>query len=203
MVPADDVSGTEAMRTFADSVQSVYADATGSPVIVTEASRAVARAFLEATIVTVLAISVILAVLFRRVGDVLLALLPLGLTALYTIASAVILDLPFNFANVIVLPLLFALGVSSSIHLVMRRRAEGGAAAALRSSTPRAVLFSALTTVASFGSLAVSAHRGMSSMGVLLTIALTITLATTLLVLPALMHWLEQRSGPHTSGGRR
>ena len=202
VVPVEDVSATEAMRDFADSVQSVYADATGSPVIVTEASRAVARAFLEATIITVLVITAVLAVLFRRLGDVLLALLPLGLTGLYTIAVAVVLGLSFNFANVIVLPLLFALGVSSSIHLVMRRRAEGGAAAALRSSTPRAVLFSALTTVASFGSLAVSAHRGMSSMGILLTIALTITVATTLLVLPALMHWLEQRSAARRSGAQ-
>jgi uncharacterized protein len=30
-------------------------------------------------------------------------------------------------------------------------------------STPRAVLFSAFTTIASFGSLAVSAHRGLAS----------------------------------------
>ena len=42
-------------------------------------------------------------------------------------------------------------------------------------------------TLASFGSLAVSSHRGTSSMGELLTIAIAFTLISTLIVLPALM----------------
>jgi len=64
----------------------------------------------------------------------------------------------------------------------------------MNSSTPRAVLFSALTTVASFGSLAISGHRGMMSMGLLLTIAIVWTLVATLIVLPALMHRLPGRT---------
>jgi predicted RND superfamily exporter protein len=49
------------------------------------------------------------------------------------------------------------------------------------------VLFSALTTVAAFGSLAASSHPGTSEMGKLLAIALGWTLLSTLLVLPALL----------------
>jgi predicted RND superfamily exporter protein len=49
------------------------------------------------------------------------------------------------------------------------------------------VLYSELTTVSSFGSLALSGHPGMISMGVLLTIALGMTLLATLVVLPALL----------------
>ena len=55
------------------------------------------------------------------------------------------------------------------------------------SSTPRAVMFSALTTIASFGSLALSGHQGMTSMGQLLTIAIGYTLLSTIVILPALM----------------
>jgi len=62
-----------------------------------------------------------------------------------------------------------------------------------RSSTPRAVLFSALTTVASFGSLAFSENRGMSAMGLLLTLALSFALLSTLVVLPAIMSAIESR----------
>ncbi len=54
-------------------------------------------------------------------------------------------------------------------------------------STPRAVLFSALTTIASFGSLAVSRHLGLASMGLLLTIAIVWSLFCTLVVLPSVM----------------
>lgn len=63
----------------------------------------------------------------------------------------------------------------------------------LRSSTPRAVFLSALTTAMSFGSLAFSAHPGMVSMGQLLMLALLLSLVTSLLVLPAVMAEIELR----------
>ncbi|MDP6108724.1 MAG: MMPL family transporter, partial [Rhodospirillales bacterium] len=112
---------------------------------------------------------------------------PLALAALLTVAASVIFSLPFNFANVIVLPLLFGLGVAGSIHLVARDREESGFNGVLETSTLRAVLFSALTTIGSFGSIALSSHPGTSSMGVLLTIAIALSLGCTLVVLPALM----------------
>jgi hypothetical protein len=87
----------------------------------------------------------------------------------------------------ILLALLLGLGVSGGLHVVMRWREEGGVAALAATSTPRAVLFSALTTVASFGSLAVSNHRGLASMGLLLTIAISWSLVCSLLILPHLL----------------
>lgn len=56
----------------------------------------------------------------------------------------------------------------------------------METSTPRAVVFSALTTVGSFGALALSSHPGMASMGLLLAIALAWTTVCTVIVLPAL-----------------
>ena len=105
--------------------------------------------------------------------------------ALMTVATTVVIDVPFNFANVIVLPLLFGLGVSSGINMAVRGRQQGSRSL-LVTSTPRAVLFSALTTIGSFGSLAISEHPGMASMGLLLTVALIYTTLCTLTVLPAL-----------------
>jgi uncharacterized membrane protein YdfJ with MMPL/SSD domain len=57
----------------------------------------------------------------------------------------------------------------------------------LQSSTARAVVFSALTTMSAFGSLALSNDPGTAGMGELLTISLASTLFCTLLVLPALL----------------
>jgi len=76
----------------------------------------------------------------------------------------------------------------------MRARDANTGSALLGTSTPRAVTFSALTTILSFGSLAISSHRGTASMGVLLTIAIGFTLISSLIALPALMAWLESRS---------
>src|SRR3546814_642853 len=117
------------------------------------------------------------------------------------VCSSDLVETPFNFANLIVLPLLLGLGVASGIHLVMRARAERAGTALMQTSTPRAVVFSALTTIGSFGSLAISTHRGTASMGELLTIAIGYTLICTLIVLPALMAWLDRRRQGGPSGG--
>jgi uncharacterized protein len=61
-------------------------------------------------------------------------------------------------------------------------------------STPRAVMFSELTTIASFGSLAVSSHPGLASMGALLSIALTWSLVCTLIVLPCMLTLFRTRT---------
>ena len=169
------------------AVRSEAPDATGSPVVILEAGNAVVAAFRDAAVLAVVAIAVLLAVLLRSVRDVALAFAPLLLAALLTVSASVVFDLPFNFANVIVLPLLFGLGVANGIHLVLRERDEGGVAGVAETSTPRAVVFSALTTIGSFGSIAISSHPGTSSMGTLLTIAIALSLVCTLIVLPALM----------------
>jgi predicted RND superfamily exporter protein len=56
------------------------------------------------------------------------------------------------------------------------------------------VVFSALTTIGSFGSIALSSHPGTASMGLLLTLAITLTLGCTLVVLPALMEAVGNRN---------
>jgi hypothetical protein len=144
--------------------------------------------------VALIAASLLIAAALRSVSGMALVLLPLLLAAMLTVGGAVLFNLPFNLANIIALPLMLGLGIAFGIYLVMRRRAGLTVTQLFYSSTPRAVLFSALTTIVSFGSLAFSAHRGMSAMGQLLTLSLALTLASTLLVLPAVIAEMEQRS---------
>jgi hopanoid biosynthesis associated RND transporter like protein HpnN len=192
--PAKPIGGNTDLRNFASAVLTEAPSAVGTPVTITEAGDAVVTAFREATLIAFVLVSIVLLVVLHRISDTLLVLFPLILAAIFTGATAVILGLPFNFANVIVLPLLFGLGVASGIHLVARARRSARTDDMMQTSTPRAVLFSALTTIASFGSLALSGHRGMTSMGQLLTIAIVYTLLCTLVVLPAAMKWLEARA---------
>ena len=185
--PKENVLEREALRRFVAAVRAVAPTASGSPVVILEAGNAVVASFRDAALIAFAAIGLLLAVLLRRLRDVLLVFAPLMLAALLTVAASVLFGLPFNFANVIVLPLLFGLGVASGIHLVTRQRDAAAGQDVMRTSTPRAVVFSALTTIGSFASIALSSHPGTASMGILLTIAITLTLASTLFVLPALM----------------
>jgi uncharacterized protein len=164
----------------------VAPQATGAPVIIVEAGRAVIDAFMQALGISLFGISIILWLVLRRVGDVLLVFAPVIVAALWTLALSVLFDVPFNFANVIVLPLLFGLSVDYGVHLVLRQR--HGDANPMLTTTPRAVLMSALTTIGSFGSIMLSGHPGTASMGVLLSIAIALSLLSILVFLPALMH---------------
>jgi uncharacterized protein len=193
--PKENLHQHQALRRFVGAVRAVAPHATGSPVVILEAGNTVVGAFRDAAVLAFVAIAVLLGVLLRRPRDVALVFSPLVLAALLTVAASVLFGLPFNFANVIVLPLLFGLGVANGIHLVLRRRDEGGVTEVMASSTPRAIVFSALTTIGSFASIALSCHPGTASMGMLLTIAITLTLACTLIVLPALMTLDEKKRG--------
>ena len=194
--PAIGIQDNRSLERFADAALDAEPTATGTPIIIAEAGRVVVGAFVEASIIAFVLITIVLIIVLRRWVDVLLVLTPLALAILFTAASSAYFGLQLNFANVIVLPLLLGLGVSGAIHVVMRRRTTPAADTLPgTTSTQRAVLFSALTTIASFGSLAVSPHPGMASMGLLLTVAILWSLVCTLVILPALFALIEPFRG--------
>jgi len=180
----------EAIVRFVDAVHSVAPDATGLAVNMVEFGRVTVRSLRQALVSAILAIALLLWLLWRRTAEMLLVLTPLLLGAALTAASMAALGISFNFANVIVIPLLLGIGVDSGIHLVHRakveRNVEGGL---LATTTARAVFYSAATTIASFGALAFSSHRGMASLGITLVIGMVFILLTNLVVLPALIEW--------------
>jgi hypothetical protein len=194
--PAGDLGAEGGLERFVDEVRALAPDATGSAVSLLEWRRATVRSFRNALGLALALISLLLWLRWRRVGDTLLVLVPLLLAALLTAATTVAIGMPFNFINVVVIPLLLGIGVDSGIHMVERHRAgeggEAGSQSLLESATARAVYYSSLTTVGSFGALAFSTHRGLASMGLLLVFGLLYALAGNLLLLPAL---IELRRG--------
>ena len=187
--PRDNLDDNVALERFVAAVRGVAAEhATGDPIINLEASKAVVGAFQQALVTALVAITILLFFLLPRRTDVLLILVPLAAAGLLTSASAVVLGLPFNFANIIALPLLLGIGVDGAIHILHRHRdVSSTTRGVLGTSTARAVTVSALTTACGFGNLAASGHPGTASMGVMLAIGLAMSLLCTLLFLPALL----------------
>jgi uncharacterized membrane protein YdfJ with MMPL/SSD domain len=108
-----------------------------------------------------------------------------------------LLQVPFNVANLIVLPLVMAPAVESGIMIVYRYREardRGQRALPLPPSTGRAVVFSTLSTIIGFGSLMISHHRGIFSIGLLLTLGVASVLLASLTTLPSLLSILSSRS---------
>ena len=183
--PKGNTNDTEVLRTFARTVLAVYPNAVGGPISILESGDTVVRAFIQAGIYALISIAILLWIVLRRIGDVLLTLVPLLLAGVVTLEICVLIGMPLNFANIIALPLLLGVGVAFKIYYIMAWRS--GHTNLLQSSLTRAVIWSALTTATAFGSLWLSQHPGTSSMGKLLALSLMCTLAAAVLFQPALM----------------
>ena len=187
VAPKGDPDNNEAMRQFARAVLAVEPSAIEGPISILEAGNTVVHAFIEAGLWALLSIAILLWIVLRRIGDVLLTLIPLMLAGVVTLEAAVLIGLPLNFANIIALPLLLGVGVAFKIYYIMAWRA--GQTNLLQTSLTRAVLFSALTTATAFGSLWFSSHPGTASMG-------------ELLALVAALHALRRRALPAVADGQ-
>jgi hopanoid biosynthesis associated RND transporter like protein HpnN len=183
--PKGDPTDNQEMRRFARAVLAVEPSAIEGPISILEAGDTVVRAFIEAGLWALLSIGILLWIVLRRLGDVLLTLIPLLIAGIVTLEVCVLIGLPLNFANIIALPLLLGIGVAFKIYYIMAWRA--GQTNLLQTALTRAVIFSALTTATAFGSLWFSSHPGTSSMGKLLALSLLCTLAAAVLFQPLLM----------------
>jgi hopanoid biosynthesis associated RND transporter like protein HpnN len=191
--PSGDPNDNAAMRKFARAVLAIQPDATEGPISILEAGNTVVMAFVEAGLLAMLSIAVLLWIVLRRIGDVLLTLIPLIVAGVVTMELCVVIGLPLNFANIIALPLLLGVGVAFKIYYIMAWRE--GQTHLLQTSLTRAVIFSALTTATAFGSLWFSSHPGTSSMGKLLALSLVSTLAAAVLFQPMLMGKPRESAG--------
>ena len=201
VLPREDIMKVDALSRFVKAVKSVTPNAVDTPVTVYETGKAVTSSFRLATLLALAAVIIVLLVSLRSLFVAALVLIPLFLTIVFTAATSVIFDLPLNYANVIVLPLLLGVGVHSGIMFMLRYLTEPPPDGnMLTTSTARAVLFSNLTMIISSSTLAFSSHRGIASMGILLTVCFAFILLSVLVIFPALLKlFVLMRSGNRQS----
>jgi predicted RND superfamily exporter protein len=95
--------------------------------------------------------------------------------------------LMITFMNIMAIPMIIGIGVDDGVHIVHRYNVEGsGAHHTVFSSTGRAVLLTALTTMLGFGSLALATLRSLGSLGIALFIGVAACFVASILVIPPL-----------------
>jgi hopanoid biosynthesis associated RND transporter like protein HpnN len=199
-LPTSAVRNGKIMRNWVKAALKVVPESAGSAVWILKSADTITSAFQIAAYSALGVIAIILALSLRRAMDVALVMTPLLISGLLTALLLKISGMSLNFANIIALPLLLGVGVSFNIYFVMNWRA--GVTRFLGSATARAVLFSALTTSTAFGSLALSRHPGTASMGVLLLMSLGSTVATTMILVPALLATVPRPRVPLAGVGK-
>jgi predicted RND superfamily exporter protein len=95
-----------------------------------------------------------------------------------------------NPANLIGIPLIMGIAVDYGVHVVHDYLERPGPYR-MSASTANSVLVDALTTVLGFGALMVASHRGLESLGRVLTLGVTTCTVTSLVFLPAVLTWLR------------
>lgn len=180
------ISSPDDRRRFVSAVQRVAPDVAGDAVTVVASGATILKAFGFAGALSGAAILLILLAVFRSLYWSMLAIAPILVAGLMTFATCALTGVPLNLENMIALPLLLAIGVAFNIYFIAAY--AGGVTRPLRTPLAQGVLFSALTTGASFAALTLSDHPGTASLGQLLLIALGWILVSTLVALPALFH---------------
>ena len=192
--PSQDIWNFDPLKLFVKSLWGVDPNAVGDPVLLYVFTLGFRNACLKAAGVALLAIAAMLLVLFRSWKMTLLAFLPLIVGTGLTLNLMWLLGISFNQANVLFVPLILGEGIEFGIIILMRWRLEESARSiTLPASTAKGVALAALTTTVGFGSLMVSGHQGVFSLGLLATVGSLSVLVASLSFLPAFIRVMERR----------
>jgi predicted RND superfamily exporter protein len=148
-----------------------------------------------AGVYALIAIAAVFYVEFRSLGLTLLALAPLVLGMIMALGVMSLFGLPLNPANMIALWVILGVGADNGIHVLhdyIFNRGRGPYT--LRRSTGLGIMVKALTTIIGFGSLMISQHRGLASLGFILTLGIGCCMLTALAFLPPLLRLVSSQA---------
>jgi predicted RND superfamily exporter protein len=176
------------LQQFVAQVRTVDADATGKPFTTLEGLRAMKYGFLWAGLYALIAMVLVLLVDFGNLKHMLVALSPLAMGMIVTLGLMQLCGLTLNPANMIAFPLILGVGADNGVHVMHDYRGrKQGQRYYLGYATGRGIMVAALTTILGFGTLMIAQHRGLASLGLVLTLGVTVCMATALIFLPCLL----------------
>lgn len=129
---------------------------------------------------------ILLLVILRDWRVSLAVLAPVVLVVVALFAAMRLAGVPIDPVNLIVPPLIVGIGVDAGVYLAAAARQRGSIAAGM-AWMGRAMAISSLTAIAGFGFLALSAYPPLAMLGRLMAIALSLSLAATIFLVPALL----------------
>lgn len=187
--PSSQLNDRDATDTFIAQVSAVAPNVAGRSVVEWGVGGVVIQSFQQAVATAFLIIFLVLVCYFRGWKLPLLVFIPIGVTVILTFALCVALKISLNMANILMVPLILGLGVDTGIHIVHRHTQGQVAGDTMDPAIRRAVMISGLTTIGTFCSLSFSPHLGAASIGIILSIAISVLLVTSLLLMPILLRW--------------
>ena len=202
--PKFDVWERKNQERFLADLRTIDQNVTGTPVQLYEYTTLLKNSYEQAAKYAFVAIVLMVFIHFRNLISVVLALVPVGIGFLWLGGCMGYFGVPLNPANIMMLPLVIGIGVTNGIH-ILNRFAEEQTPSLFSRSTGKAVLVSGLTSIAGFGSLILAQHRGIQSLGLVMSIGLATCMVAGLTFLPALLTLLlryQNRNRPSDDNAR-
>jgi hopanoid biosynthesis associated RND transporter like protein HpnN len=189
--PKGNVWERKTQEAFIKQLRTIDPNVTGTPVQLFEYTTLLKNSYQTAAWYSLVAILIMVFLHFRSVVCVVLAFLPVAIGTIWMMGFMVWMDIPFNPANIMTLPLVIGIGVTNGIH-ILNRYAEEQNPGILAKSTGKAVLVSALSTMAGFGSLILGKHQGIQSLGYVMAVGTMTCMIASLTFLPSLIMLLNR-----------
>ncbi len=186
--PAVDIWDLAQREHFLSQLRQVDSDVVGNAVHMFESSRLMKEGYINGGIYAMAAIIIFVLLTFKRLKTTVFIFLPVVVGSLWTIGIMELLEVRFNLANLVILPLILGIGVVDGIHIIHRYREEPDkTATVLSKSTGMAVVLTSLTTMVGFGSMMIADHQGIFSLGLVLTIGVGSCLVASVTIVPAVL----------------
>lgn len=167
----------------------------GEPVIYADILMLLERDTPRSLMLSFLMVILVLFLHFKKPAHVAWVLLPVMMAFLWMTGMAGATHFKFNYLNVAILPSVLGAGIDNGIYIFncYKEKRRGNFVRALW-NTGKGVILSSFTAIAAFASLICARHVGMASMGILGFFGFTSIFLTSVVVLPALIQFMESLS---------
>ncbi len=186
------------IRSKLDPPAGLSAEVVGLPVLAADANSELSGSRYWLTLVSLLAVALVLLAVYRSPRRALVPLIPIALATGWSALVLVLVGIPLNPMSATLGVLVIAVATEFSVILSARfseeRELGRSLGEALRNTYERtgtAVLASGITSIAGFGVLIASRITMLREFGLVTIVDLTVALAGVMLVLPATLVWAE------------
>jgi len=195
--PAKTVYDPGNLDALIKDVYSVSPEATGFPTTHQVFSKAVVDGFTRGTQLALVLCLLWIMAATRSVRGFALAALPLLIGGGWMLGLMALGGIRYNFANIVALPLVIALAVDYGVWFSYRwSELKGHSPLEVSLTAGKVIGLAAGTELAGLGAITLASYRGVSSLGMSITLGLLCCLTATLIVAPAIGQLLDYKRKP-------
>lgn len=189
------------VRNFAKDVRGVQLEggesysAAGESMILADVLEMVIR---ESPPILMAAILSVLLAMWLTLGGLRVAVVcmaPTVVSILALVGLMAMIDMPFNYLNILIVPVLIGVTVDAGVHLMSRleeAHQEAGSFTSVFAETGRAICGGLITSGVGFGAMLLADHPGLNSLGRLANLGFAMNLLVMLVAFPAAVLLLQR-----------